>query len=187
MVHVRTKVLERRREVTSMLVRGFPPAEIAETLNVKTQTIYNDIRVIRSGKNDSLYSHTRSEVIAQLFLNARERTRFLWQTAENTDKDYVKVRAMQELRHNDERILDRLSDPKHNPDFEPEYNDAEIREWVERYDALRERVEQLQKRREGREADLEKEIRKLKSGEEDYSAKFHLELPDQNPNRPNSG
>ena len=130
-----------------MLVRGVPPSEIAGMLNIPRHTIYNDVRVIRSAKNDSLYSHTRSEIVAQLFLNARERTRYLWQTAENTDKDYVKVRATQELRLIDERILDRLSDPKLNPEREPEYSDDVIKDWIERYDELHERVKQLQERR----------------------------------------
>ena len=182
MSYPRSKVLARRREVTSMLVRGVPPAEIAETLNVKRETIYNDVRVIRSGKNDSLYACTRNEIVAQLFFNARERTRFLWQTAENTDKDYVKVRAMQELRHNDERILDRLSDPKHNP--EQKFKEEEVKEYIERYDGLRERVELLQERRKGREAELEEQIRKLKSGEKNkWAGTRYYKVPDQNPHR----
>ena len=109
MIMARTKVFQRRREVTSLLVRGVPPSEIAEMLNIPRHTIYNDIRVIRSAKNDALFAHTRNEIIAQLFLNAQERARYLWHTADNTDKDYVKVRAMQELRLNDERITNKLS------------------------------------------------------------------------------
>lgn len=54
MVYPRTKVLDRRCEVTSRLIRGDSPSEIACTLNVSRYTIYNDIRVIRSGKYDAL-------------------------------------------------------------------------------------------------------------------------------------
>ena len=165
MLRARTIVWTRRRTVTSMLVRGMPPSEIAESLHVKKETIYNDIRVIRSGKNNSLYACTREEIVAQLFLNAQERSRFLWELAENTDKDYIKVRAMQELRQNDDRIIARLSDPKVNPEFTPEYSDEEVRKWIEEYDALRERVELVEKRRVGREAELEEQIRRLKSRE----------------------
>ncbi len=55
-VHASMKVLQRRREVTSLLVQGVQPGEIAEMLNVHCQTIYNDIRVIRSGSNEALTS-----------------------------------------------------------------------------------------------------------------------------------
>ena len=77
MVHPRTKVLQRRRDVTSLLVRGFPPSEIAEALSLPRQTVYNDIRVIRSGKNEALYAFTQSEINAQLHLNALARGRKL--------------------------------------------------------------------------------------------------------------
>ena len=181
MVHHGTKVFERRRAVTSMLVRGATPSEIAEALQVKRETVYNDIRVIRTGKNESLFSHTRKEIIAQLFLNARERMRYLWKTAEETEKDYVKIRAMMELRLNDERIFARLSDPKVNPDFTPKYSEQDVEYWVEQYDELLQRVEQMKQRREkmisnsendnsnpAREQELEKEIYKLKNEREVY-------------------
>jgi len=187
MVHARTIVLARRRTVTSMLVRGMPPSEIAETLHVKKETVYNDIRVIRSGKNNSLYACTREEIVAQLFLNAQERSRFLWETAENTDKDHVKVRSMQELRQNDERIIARLSDPKVNPYFTPEFTDEDIQEWVDKYDALRMRVEQVEKRHIGREAELTDQIRRLRAGEMEYVRKFHKKTINDNPDRHTSG
>ena len=110
MILPRTKVLQRRREVTSLLVRGIQPSEIAEILNVPRHTIYNDVRYIRSAKNDALWAHTRQEIISQLFLNAFARIRFLWHTADTEYRGHVKVRAMTELRLIDERIIDRLSE-----------------------------------------------------------------------------
>jgi hypothetical protein len=119
MVYTRTKVLARRREVTSLLVRGVSPGEIAEMLKTPKQTIYNDIRVIRSGKNDALFAYTRSEIIAQLFLNAQERAKYLWRVVEEADKYYAKVQALRELRLNDEHITNKLPalpDPNKKPD-----------------------------------------------------------------------
>ena len=156
MVHARTKVLQRRRDVTALIVRGLTAGEIAELLEIRRETIYNDIRVIRSGKYDSLFSQTRDQIVAQLFLNAQERARYLWRMAEEEEKGYVKVRAMTELRLNDERIVDRLSDPRINPYFTPEYSDADIQEWVDKYDGLLDRVRQMEKRREGWEEHLKK-------------------------------
>ncbi len=112
MIYPRTKVQERRLEVTTLLVRGVSPAEIAEILEVSRHTIYNDIRYIRSGRNEALVAHTRNEIVSQLYLNAQARARFLWQTAENTDRDYVKVTAMRELRLNDEHIVNKLPEPR---------------------------------------------------------------------------
>jgi len=108
MIYSRTKVLQRRREVVSLLVRGVPPGEIAEMLKVARETIYNDIRYIRSGRNEALNAHSRREIVAQLYLNLQVRVRYLWDLADTAEPDYVRVRIMQELRLNDEHILNKL-------------------------------------------------------------------------------
>ena len=120
-VHASMKVLQRRREVTTLLVRGMAPGEIAEMLEVPCHTIYNDIRVIRSGSNEALMAHTRKEIAAQLFLNAQERAKYLWRLVDRTQKDSTKLQALKELRLNDERITWRLpaiADPR-EPVVEP--------------------------------------------------------------------
>jgi len=145
MVYPQEKVLQRRRDVTSLLVRGVPPGEIAEVLKLDRQTVYNDIRVIRSGENDALFAFAREEIKAQLFLNAQHRARSLWQLVDEAEKEYVRVRALQELRLNDERIFDRLSDPKHQP-----AQDGEApKEMMEQFEKLRDRVKFLKERRLG--------------------------------------
>ena len=108
MIYPRTKVLERRREVTSMLVRGVSPGEIAEILDVPRQTVYNDIRAVRSGRNEALIAHTRREITAQLYLNAQERARSLWRIADTAQSDYVRVLALKELRLQDQCIVRKL-------------------------------------------------------------------------------
>jgi IS30 family transposase len=113
MVYPRTKVLDRRCEVTSRLIRGDSPSEIACTLNVSRYTIYNDIRVIRSGKYDALFAHSREQITAQLYLNAMERARYLWAIVERETKGHVRIMALRELRLNDERIAKNL-DAIHN-------------------------------------------------------------------------
>jgi len=145
MIYPQTKVLQRRREVTSLLVRGVPPGEIAEVLKLEPVTVYNDIRVIRSGENDALYAFARDEIKAQLFLNAQHRARSLWQLVDEAEKEYVRVQALRELRLNDERIFDRLSDPKNLP----KEDTVVPKEMMEQMENYRERVEALQQRRLG--------------------------------------
>ena len=108
MEHARTKVWKRRREVTSLIVRGKSCGEIAEILNIPEYTVHNDIRVIKSGDNEALNVHTRNEINAQLYLNAWERVREVWKIFEKADSQHIALRCLRELRLNDERILKKL-------------------------------------------------------------------------------
>ena len=150
MVYPRTKVFQRRREVTSLLVRGITAGEIAEVLELPRHTVNNDIRAIRSGRNEALMAHARREIIAQLLLNAQARWRFLWHLAETAESEHVKVQAMRELRLNDEHIVNKLSaieDAKKRKE-EKIANEEVIAELVE----LTNRVNALRDRRKGMKA-----------------------------------
>ena len=104
----RMEVWQRRREVTSLTVRGLTPGEIAVALEIDPNTVYNDIRVISSGDNEALNAHCRNELNAQLYMNVKARIRELWRMFENATTESIQIRIMQELRLNDERILKRL-------------------------------------------------------------------------------
>ena len=108
MMYPRTLVLARRMEVTSLMVRGVPPGEIADILNLPRATVYNDVRAIRSGRSEALAAHSRTEIVAQLHLNLQARTRALWAIHDSAASPSVKLRALSELRLNDERLLNRL-------------------------------------------------------------------------------
>ena len=127
-MYPRTKVLQRRREVVSLLVRGVPPGEIAEMLKVPCDTIYNDIRAIRSGRNEALNAYSRREIVAQLYLNLQARVRYLWKMADKAESDYACLWTMRELRLNDEHILNKLP---------PILSGAELREDEERHAHIR--------------------------------------------------
>ncbi len=109
MALTRREVRERRLRVTTLTVRGLSPGEIAQVLHVPPETVYNDLRVIRSARNEALVAHSRKEMLAQLLLNARERTRELWNVIENADSDYVKLLALRELRIHDQAVLKNIS------------------------------------------------------------------------------
>jgi hypothetical protein len=152
MVYPRTKVFQRRLEVTSLLVRGITPGEIAEVLEVPRQTVYNDVRVILSGRNKGLMAYARDEVIAQLLLNAQARWRYLWRLAETAESEHARVQAMRELRLNDEHIVNKLSaieDAKNRKE-----EDSVSEEVIAEIAGLTTRVEALRDRRMGIEAML---------------------------------
>ena len=153
----RTKVLKRRRNVISLLVRGVSPGEIAEILEVHRQTIYNDVRTIRSGKNDALFANARNEIIAQLYLNAQERMKYLWRLVEEAEKNYVKVQALRELRLNDERITGKLPEPGKDS-LEQEEEESDGKAMLEQFQKLQERVELMQKRRKGMQRMLKEKL-----------------------------
>ena len=158
-MYSQTKVWQRRRDVTSLLVRGVSSGEIAEMLEVSSQTIYNDVRNILSGKNKALSVYTHKQVIAQLRLNARERMKYLWRLLEETEKDHVKVQALRELRLNDERITAKLL-ASVKDDQEPEEESEEMKELREEYQDLYERVEALKERRIGMEEIIRERVEK---------------------------
>ena len=152
MVYQSTRVMQRRRDVISLMVRGVSPGEIAEVLNQKRDTIYNDIRVIRSGKHDTLRVHTLEELNNQLYLNVQERTRHLWRIVDNQNKDYVKVLALRELRLTDERVLSKLKFLSEEEERLAKEDEKLKQEIIEDYKLLRERVEQLKERRLGKDS-----------------------------------
>jgi hypothetical protein len=151
MVHARTRVLRRRRDVTSLLVRGVPPSEIGEMLNLSRHTVYNDIRVIRSGRNEALYAFAQEEINAQLLLNVLARARKLWQIVDDTGSDYTKVFALKELRLNDERIVKRLppvKNPKGNEDRIRKYIKSRTEDyWLREIEMKKKKLDLLQDKR----------------------------------------
>jgi len=180
-IYPRTKVQERRLEVTTLLVRGVPPTEIANILEVSRHTVYNDIRYIRSGKNEALVAHTRREIIAQLYLNVQARKRYLWNLAETARSEHASVQAMRELRLNDEHIVNKLpgiGDPEdaQEDDFDRKAMAAQLIHYKEQFEALKQRVDALKKRRLGMEATLRD---KLDRGDYDGLRSWLSDPPDQ--------
>ena len=176
MILPRTKILQRRRDVISLLVRGVAPGEIAQILNEKRQTIYNDVRVIRSGKHDALVAHTRDEITAQLYLNFQERTRYLWRIVDNAPKEYVKVQALRELRLNDERVVSRLSFMSEQEKREAQEDEALKEKVMADYAELKNRVDALKKRRLGIKAVLKD---KLERGDIEGLRSWLSDVPEQ--------
>jgi len=108
MVYHSTNVMERRREITGLLVRGFTPGEIAKGLKISRETVYNDVRYLRSGRNEDLAEYGRKQILAQVMLNGRERVKELWSVVEKSESPYVKLLALRELRIHDQQILNHL-------------------------------------------------------------------------------
>ena len=159
MMYPQTKVWQRRRDVTSLLVRGVSRDEMAEMLQTRKHTIDNDIRVILSGKNKALSVYTHKQVIAQLRLNAMERAKYLWRIVEEAEKNQVKVNALRELRLNDERITAKLL-AFVKDDQESEEDEFDKEAMLEEYQDLYKRVEALKERRIGMEEIIRERVEK---------------------------
>ena len=108
MVYHGTNVAERRRNITKMLVKGFTPGEIAKGIGASRETVYNDVRYIRSGQNEDLAEYGRKQMLAQVMLNARERVKELWSVVEKSESPYVKLLALRELRIHDQQTLNHI-------------------------------------------------------------------------------
>ena len=134
-----SECLQRRLKVSSLKIRGYSAAEIAQALNTTIDTVNNDTRVILSGKNKALLKHTRKEALAQLHLNANERAKYLWRIVEDAEKDQVKVNALRELRLNDEKILRMLSELDRDS-IEEDEDDLSKEEMVKQVQELTERT-----------------------------------------------
>jgi plasmid maintenance system antidote protein VapI len=121
-----------------MLVRGISPGEIAEMMGVERQTIYNDVRAIRSTRNVALLAHARHEIVAQMVVNMQARWRFLWHLAEHSHSDHVKVQAMRELRLNDAMMLKKVPVIVERQEWEmtKEWMEAKVAEMTERVEGL---------------------------------------------------
>ena len=106
----------RRQHVARLLVRGVTPAEIAQKFDIPLHTVYNDIRVIRSGKFHALGALSRDRMVCQLYLNAIARKKALWQMVEKEDlTPHEKIAALREDRRNDQMVLNRLPAPRKKP------------------------------------------------------------------------
>ena len=92
------EVFKRRLQVTSLLTQGFSPAEMANLLEVDVNTIYNDMRVIRSGRNPELALQSVNEIFAQALLNYRARIRQLHNILRLNSSGTVQIKVLSELR-----------------------------------------------------------------------------------------
>ena len=119
----------RRQLVMRNLVRGVTPAEIAQELDVPLHTVYNDMRVVRSGKFHMLNVYTRDRIVCQLYLNVTGRKRALWRIIDDRDESpRYRIQAVREDRLNDQFIMNRLPAPRSAP--------ADTEEWGDETDRI---------------------------------------------------
>ena len=135
----------RRHLVVEKLVRGYSAEDISGQFGTPIYTIYNDMRVIRSGKFHALRTFARDRVVCQLYLNSLARKRALWEMMDKEDlTPRERVAAIREDRLNDEHILNRLPAPKKEPSDEEKLdkNDVEVarsvlRKYKDRFEEIR--------------------------------------------------
>ena len=97
MIHPRTAVMNRRMEVSTLIAKGYSPGEVAEYLCVSPETIYNDVRFLRSGRNPELVANSVRQHLLQHKRNSREIKKALWKIVDFGTSDYIKYLALKEL------------------------------------------------------------------------------------------
>jgi DNA-binding transcriptional MerR regulator len=99
------ETLQRRKDIITLLARGFSMTEIAEALKIPTDTVYNDMREIRNSTCAELVGHTKKEILQTVLLSRAARVKELWRTVSESDSGWVKVHALKSLRNEDTLLM----------------------------------------------------------------------------------
>ena len=99
------ETLQRRKDVITLLSRGFSQSEIADALKIPAETVYNDLREIRNSTCAELVGHTKKEILQSVLLSRAARVKELWRTVTETDSGWVKVHALKSLRNEDTLLI----------------------------------------------------------------------------------
>ena len=100
-----SETLQRRKDIITLVARGFSQTEIAEALKVPAETVYNDMREIRNSTCAELVGHTKKEILQTILLGRAARVKELWRTVSETDSGWVKVHALKNLRNEDTLLM----------------------------------------------------------------------------------
>jgi hypothetical protein len=184
MEYHRTKVMLRRQQIDAMTVRGLPPIDIAVFLGVPLHTVYNDLRVIRSGRYHTLHSCSRDRMVCQLYLNAMARKKELWTIIDGAESLAQRVQAAREDRLNDQYILNRLPAPRMKPTEDEAWGDETDRlQMAAVIIKLQKEVDELREIRLGREAAAKRKY-PLDEKEKAFVKKVDAKLKEEEENKP---
>jgi DNA-binding transcriptional MerR regulator len=103
------ETLQRRKDIITLLSRGFSQTEIADALKIPAETVYNDMREIRNSTCAELVGHTKKEILQTVLLTRSARVKELWRTVSESDSGWVKVHALKSLRNEDMFLLKVIS------------------------------------------------------------------------------
>ena len=124
-MYPRTAVRNRRMEVSTLIAKGYSPGEVAQYLNVSPETVYNDVRFIRSGRNPELVANSVRQRTLQYDSNMREIRKGLWRIVDFGNNDYVKYLSLnlltkleEKMNANSGRVEKALSPPVEPPSMD---------------------------------------------------------------------
>jgi len=124
-MYPRTVVRNRRMEVSTLIAKGYSPGEVAQYLNVSPETVYNDVRFIRSGRNPELVANSVRQRTLQYDSNMREIRKGLWRIVDFGNNDYVKYLSLnlltkleEKMNANSGRVEKALSPPVEPPSMD---------------------------------------------------------------------
>jgi len=99
------KVLRRRDKVKRYFIRGLSYREMAEMLGVSHQTIANDVDAIIDEIYQALSSQEGQNLIAETALQFKEIERQAWLIYHTSDKDHIKLQALQRAESAREKLI----------------------------------------------------------------------------------
>lgn len=100
-----SETLARRKNVITLISRGYSPTEIAEALNTSRDTVYNDLRAIRKSVEPELIGHTKKEILHSIIMTRATRIKELWRSVSESESGWVKIQAIKQLRLEDMLLL----------------------------------------------------------------------------------
>ena len=100
-----SEILARRKNVITLITRGYSPTEIAEALNTNRETVYNDLRTIRESVEPELIGHTKKEILHSIVMTRATRIKELWRSLSETESGWVRIQAIKQLRLEDMFLL----------------------------------------------------------------------------------
>jgi len=99
------KVLKRREQVKRYFIRGLSYREMAELLGVSHETIRKDVDAIFDEIYQALSSQEGQNLIAETALQFKEIERQAWRIYHSTDREHIKLQALQRAESARERLI----------------------------------------------------------------------------------
>jgi len=99
------KVLQRREQVKKYFIRGLSYREMANLLGVSHETIRKDVNAVIDEILQALTTTEGQNLIAETALQLKEIEREAWRIYHSTDREHIKLQALQRAESAREKLI----------------------------------------------------------------------------------